>query len=406
MSGENTPPMAVAESHTAGGFLRRRDVRSCSAAELARSRLRQIAARADLTPTRLGGLEVLHRGDDHFLRLLEAFSTAERELSVEIYQVRRDPVGRQLLEALAAAAERGVRVRLLTDAFGSARVADWIEGLRRRRVEVCWYGAWSPATSPLRRTHRKLVIVDGQTASIGGINFAEEFSECHRGPQVWRDVAVWFRGPAAAVLRRQFEAAWRDEGGAPGEFLAVDPTSDELAALAGGVDGRTGHAATWHALVASARSEVLLATPYFLPDAQFRRRLIDAVERGVRVVVVIPRRCDIRWFMHAGRRSYADLLRAGVEIWERCDRMVHAKVGVADGSVAAVGSANLNRRSFHGNSETLMVTTSRRVVDGIHRLVTVESAASADVLRVPDWRRHPTRARWAELLATPMACVF
>jgi cardiolipin synthase len=159
-------------------------------------------------------------------------------------------------------------------------------------------------------------------------------------------------------------------------------------------------------MVASARFEALLATPYFLPDAPFRRTLIDAVARGVQVVVVIPRRCDIRWFVHAGRRAYDDLLRAGVEIWERCDRMVHAKVGVVDGLVAAVGSANLNRRSFYGNAETLMVSTASRVVDGIRNLVTVESAAAADVLRVPDWRRHPTRDRWAELLAAPMASVF
>jgi len=130
------------------------------------------------------------------------------------------------------------------------------------------------------------------------------------------------------------------------------------------------------------------------------------VARGVRVVVVIPRRSDIRWYMHAGRRAYDGLLRAGVEIWERDDRMVHAKVGVADGVVGAVGSANLNRRSFYGNGETLMVSTASELVEGIRSLIIDEAQPVAEVLHAPDWSRHPSRVRWAELLAAPMTVMF
>jgi cardiolipin synthase len=159
-------------------------------------------------------------------------------------------------------------------------------------------------------------------------------------------------------------------------------------------------------MAACARSELLLATPYFLPGRKLSAALVAAVGRGVRVVVVVPRPNDLAWFKHAARRLYHSLLAHGVEIWERCDRMVHAKVAVVDREVAAVGSVNLNRQSMHANSETLLLTAAPQVVAEAQALAHDESLAAADRLHPLGWGRHPDRLRWAETLATAVDLVF
>jgi phosphatidylserine/phosphatidylglycerophosphate/cardiolipin synthase-like enzyme len=121
---------------------------------------------------------------------------------------------------------------------------------------------------------------------------------------------------------------------------------------------------------------------------------------------VVPRHSDIWWFKHGARRRYQELMRAGIAVWERCDRMVHAKVAVADGMVAAVGSTNLNRLSFHGNSETLLLTTEPRVVEQLRTLIAVESREVAERLCDRSWPAHPDRRPWAELAATVAAALL
>jgi cardiolipin synthase len=259
----------------------------------------------------------------------------------------------------------------------------------------------------LHRTHRKLFVFDGRTATIGGINLAGEFSRDLHGERAWRDVGLWTEGPVVSVFRAQFEAAWKGEGnGAAGRLIEASRGADSLVAVSGGRDGRRGHGAAYLAMVDAAEEELALATPYFIPSKPFRRALTRAALRGVRVTVMVPRLCDISWFKHAGRRFYRGLLDSGVEILEHSERMVHAKVGVVDGSVAAVGSVNLNRRSFHGNSETLLLTSERRIVQEISTLIASEAGGSAEVLSAVRWPSHPDRRRLAELIAAPVGLVF
>lgn len=352
------------------------------------------------------GLTLLHRGDDHFDEILHGLHEAREEVAIEIYQVRRDPVGWQVIAAAAAAARRGLRVRLLVDPFGCARTRDWMEWVAAQGVEVRWYNPWRPGVSPFDRTHRKLLIFDRRRASIGGINFAAEFSEQHRGARSWRDLGLWLEGPAAALLQAQFEAAWRGDMSGPPPLVPAALSGGEPCAVAGGRSGRDGHGATYLAMLESARQTVLLATPYFVPDAPFRAALVGAVERGVRVRVVVPRHCDIPTFKHAGRGLYHALLRAGVEIAERTDRMVHAKVAVVDGSLAALGSVNLNRQSFRSNSETLLLTAAPAVVEELVSLILREAAEALEPLTPIRWRSHPDRDRLAELASVPLGLVL
>jgi cardiolipin synthase len=400
--------MAVAEPHQPPGVvisIRGGGPRS-SAPTAAKELLLEIAHRAVLELVHATDLELEHGGDRHFERLLAAIAGAGREISIEMYQIRPDPVGWALCTALAQAAMRGVSVRLLLDRFGSSRVAGWLAALESQGIDVRWYRPWRPWHHPLKRTHRKLVLVDGRIGSIGGINLAAEFSEHHQGPDCWRDLALWMTGPVVWLLRQQFEAAWRREGGAAGPPVSVPSPPGSLCAVAGGHTSIKNHGDGYVAMAEAAQHELLLATPYFLPDRTLRSALAAAARRGVRVVVVVPRRSDLWWFKHGSRRRYLPLLSAGVSIWERCDRMLHAKVGVVDGQVAAVGSANLNRLSFRGNSETLLMTSDPGVVAGVHSMIADESAVVAEALDASRWRRHPDRRRLAELVASPMALIF
>ena len=393
---------------TATRFLRAPEGRALpGAAADGQGKLMEIASRGGMMLAQARRTTLVHDGDGHFDRIVDACRGARTEICMEMYQVRRDPIGHRIMTALASAAGRGVTVRLLVDPMGSGRIADWLPPLRRRGVDIRWYSPWRPWNHPLRRSHRKLFIFDGRTATIGGINLAGEFSQRCHGARAWRDVGLWTEGPVVSVFRAQFEAAWTGEGkGASGRMIEAVRGADCLVAVAGGRDGRCGHGAAYLAMADAADEELALATPYFIPNRPFRSALKRAALRGVRVTVLVPRLCDISWFKHAGRRFYRDLLDSGVRILEHSDRMVHAKVGVVDGCVAAVGSVNLNRRSFHGNAETLLLTAHRRTVSEVSDLIADEAGGSAEVLSSLRWPSHPDRRRLAELFAAPVGLVF
>lgn len=372
----------------------------------AEEHLLRIARRAGMTVSSVSSLELIHWGDRHMARILDEISAARHEVAMEMYQIRPDEVGLDILAALAAAARRGVRVRLLLDGFGSQPVSRHLSEAIRAGVDVLWYNPIRLGATITRRTHRKLIVVDRRRASLGGMNLTAQFSERHAETGAWRDVSAWITGDAVQVLEGQFEAAWRQEGGQPALLGPIATRPGYPCALAGGADGRSGHATAVLTLLAEARFEVLLATPYFLPDRTLRAALAAAHRRGVHVVVMVPRYSDIAWFKHASRRLYPGLLRAGVEIWERCDRMVHAKVAVVDRRVAVLGSANLNRQSLHANSETMLAVCDPTVARELRAMIVDEPATAVEPLSAANWSGHPDRRRFLELVSASAGLVF
>ncbi|HVN75923.1 MAG TPA: phospholipase D-like domain-containing protein [Thermoanaerobaculaceae bacterium] len=368
--------------------------------------LEGIAGRLGLPVAGAVFFDVLHRGDDHYAKLLDAIAGAGREVAIEMYQIRPDDVGVTVAAALVRAAARGVRVRLLADAWGSSRFAGWLDVLRAAGAEARWYRPWRPWNNPLRRTHRKLIVIDGAVASIGGMNLGCEFSESLSRGRSWCDVSVWLGGPVVDLLAAQFEATWTGCRSVPAAAARMGGGERSRCAVAGGACGSSGHADAYRALADSASRELLIATPYFIPDAGFRTRLVAAVGRGVRVTVVVPRSPDIPPFKHAARRLFQGLLDAGVRIAERRDRMVHAKVVVVDRLVAAVGSTNVNRLSFYCNSEATILTDDRRVVDHMTAFIVDESCPRAEFLTRSSWTTHPARRKFAEFLAAPVSALF
>jgi len=295
-----------------------------------------------------------------FQQLEAAIQGARRSVWAEYYIVRDDETGRRFLDLLTERARAGVDVRLLYDAVGSI-------GLDARRLAAIREagGRVEPflPVNPLRRrwavhlrNHRKIVLVDGETAFTGGMNVGDEYSGRARRRGAWhfRDAHLSLAGPAVADLALVFADDWSfaagDEPALPpaappgdGAMVALVPSGPDQLVNASGLVYFTG--------IATARRRCWLTTPYFVPDGPTVRALVASALRGVDVRVLLPARCDVALAGHAARSFYPELLQAGVRIYEYGAAMLHAKTLVVDERWAVVGSANVDMRSFRLNFE-------------------------------------------------------
>ncbi len=316
--------------------------------------------RIDRAPV-LGGneIEVYLRGEDAFAAMLTAAREAEREILVESYIVKDDLIGRALRKELAAAAARGLDVRLLADAVGSyaTRAAYW-DGLRQSQVDVrlyhplfthLWYQPF--------RDHRKIFVADRRVAFTGGMNFGEEYGSPRSAGRNWRDTHLRVTGPTAWEMAVVFSEGWQRAGGGS---LELQPLAAESAEAPGSrilvLDSRPGRghmetASVLTAIVAAARRRVWITNAYFAPGHAAVRSLTRAARRGVDVRLLLPGLTDVPLVRHAAHGYYRRLLAAGVRIFEYQAAVLHAKTLVADSQVSVIGSTNLDFRSFVFNAE-------------------------------------------------------
>jgi cardiolipin synthase len=311
--------------------------------------------------------DLLVDGEATYAAIGAAIDAATRHVHAEYYLVARGEVADWLAERLVAAVARGVAVRLLLDGFGSFWIGRrWVRALRAAGVEVAFF---LPARliffQPMNlRNHRKIVIVDGETAFTGGINVMDEYRRVP-GQAPWRDTHLRVCGPAAQALAHVFELDWhfatrrtlpQDSGALAALTPAPSETRDATVAIVrSGPDVEGPLRETIHRLFFSAitlaRSRVYITTPYFIPDRAILVALQTAAMRGVDVRLLFPKRNNHPFVGQAGRSFYEDLLWAGVAIHEYGPGMIHAKTMVVDGTVAMVGSANMDLRSFRLNFE-------------------------------------------------------
>lgn len=315
---------------------------------------------------------LLKSGEAYFPALADAIARAKREVHLQTYIFADDSVGRGIARDLMSAARRGVAVRLLVDGFGSkaflesaTRVALEDSGARLL-VFRPWRGFMQLRPHRLRRMHRKLAVIDGKTAFIGGINIVDDFQQ-PRSEHRRLDYAIEVEGPlleevheaACSLWGRvswsQFKRRWR-----PSE--RITPVTD----IAGGVHAslllrdnfkhRRAIEDEYLNAFETARSEIIIANAYFFPRRDFRDSLARAVQRGVRVMLLLQGKVEF-WFQHyASRALYADLLRAGIEIHEYHRSYLHAKVAVIDGGWLTVGSSNIEPFSLLLAKEINVVT--------------------------------------------------
>ncbi len=350
------------------------------------------------TETGREAIKLYTEGDQLFEAMLAAIGGAQKQLWMATYIFADDEVGRCFANALAERARAGVEVRLQVDSFGSLFQFYRTLGplLEKSGVKVHHFHRWH-WREPLRynrRDHRKLLVVDGEIAFLGGFNIHRQSSQRYFGATRWRDTHASFQGELAAQAAELFDAFWRgDKEHLPQE----NQQANSVLVPNQSRSCRRRIACIYAEFLGSAKQQVCLTTPYFVPDHHTQKTLLDAVTRGVEVRLLVPRTSDVRLARWAANAVYARLLDAGVKIYEYRPRMLHAKVAIADGQWATLGTANLDYRSLFQNYELNLVS---RDADLCRRLQAQFEAdlAEASEVNAARWRQRRWVPRLAELL--------
>jgi cardiolipin synthase len=310
----------------------------------------------------------LKNGVEFYPAYLQAIRRAKHAINLEFYEFNEGRVGDDILTALTERAAAGVEVRIIVDALGSfATRSAYFDGLRAAGGQMCWYHplSWNTWPKANNRTHRKLLIVDGETGFIGGAGIADHWLYETSAP-VWRDTVFCVEGEAVAGLISAFCENWLESSGeilSSSKQFAFRSTPEGVESFVvsstphgGGTQARI----LFQALINSARCTIRITTPYFLPDRSARQALIEAIERGVTVqILTAGPHIDHPIIRSLSHRSVRHLLRAGAEIFEYTPSMIHAKLMTVDGMWNVVGSTNFDHRSFALNDEVNLAVLDR-----------------------------------------------
>ncbi|MFJ4829928.1 phosphatidylserine/phosphatidylglycerophosphate/cardiolipin synthase family protein [Streptomyces sp. NPDC088747] len=335
-----------------------------SAAERKQRLRRRLERLIGIAATEGNSLRALRNGDEIFAAMLESIRGAEHTVDMMTFVYWRGEIARQFATALADRARAGVRVRLLLDGFGSRLIEqDLLDLMEQAGAEVAWFR--KPLyLSPLKqnhRCHRKVLVVDEETAYTGGVGIAEEWCGDARNEQEWRDTHVQVRGPAVDGIAAAFAQNWAECHDTL--FDKRDRFTDHSSTGSSVVQVVRGSASLgWQdmqtllrVVIESAEERLRLATAYFAPDTYFVDLLCAAARRGVEVEILLPGpHTDKRVCQLAGQAFYEDLLACGVRIFHYQPTMMHAKVITVDKVAALIGSTNLNRRSLDHDEEVML----------------------------------------------------
>ena len=325
--------------------------------------LRELESMTDSRASATNSIEPLPNGNLFYEEELKAIHNAHSSINLEAYIFHRGEIARKLLAALTERQRAGVQVRIVTDALGSFSTPKrYFKPLREAGGKVEFYHPlrWNTWMRSNNRTHRELMVIDGQVGFIGGAGIADQWYE-DKPPKEprWRDEVFRVRGPAVDALQGTFSENWLESSGellAGDGFYPQEPQSGSQAAMVitstPSDGGSTRARVLFQTLIASARSSIQITTPYFLPDQSLRDEIIRARQRGVAVRILVPGgKSDHLMTRSSSRRVYGPLLEAGAEIYEYQPAMVHAKIMVVDGVWSVIGSTNLDNRSFGLNDE-------------------------------------------------------
>ncbi len=353
-------------------------------------------------------IEIFTNGTAFYPAMLDAIHRARETINIECYIFKDGEIGTRFVDALSERARAGVRVSIVMDAIGSF-------GLFRRfrrqliaagcRVKAYRGMRWYSLARLNNRTHRELLVVDGQVAFVGGAGIADWWWKPHKGKPMWRDMMARIEGPVVSDIQGVTAENWLE---CCGEILTgietYKPhvpagTSAAFAIKSSPSDRATVSRVLFQTIVEEAARAVHIATPYFLPDRAFREAFRRAASRGVEITVLVPGAgTDQRWVRLASRRKYGHLLEAGVRIFEYNPGMTHVKMLVADQLWAVIGTTNLDNRSFEHNDEVNVAIRDRDVAS---RLLTDfrRDLEQATEVTLAVWRRRPLWEKWIGTVA-------
>nr|WP_315205577.1 cardiolipin synthase [uncultured Albidiferax sp.] len=364
-------------------------------------------------------VRLLQDGPATYRAILAAIAAAQDHINMETYILEDDAVGQQFAQALVAKQRQGVQVNLIRDSVGTLGTpAAFFQQLSDSGIQVLEFNPVNPLLARKswelnQRDHRKLLVVDGRTAFLGGINISSVYSGGSRrlaktppteDSLAWRDTDLQLQGPVVAELQKLFIATWEAQKGPPLAAKNYFPPPERVGqqvvrAIGSSPDEPFSQIyATLLSAIGSAETSVRITNAYFAPDPQLLAALKAAAARGVDVTLILPSQTDSWLVFHAGRRYYAQLLEAGVKIYQRRGVILHSKTALIDGVWATVGSTNLDWRSFLHNYELNAVVLGADFGSQVQAMFDKDLAASEQVL-LADWERRAIDLRLKEWFA-------
>jgi cardiolipin synthase A/B len=372
------------------------------------------------SPLILGNkVTLLQDGEATYSAMFAAIRKAQDHINLESYIIEDDEIGRQFADLLLEQQGRGVQVNMIYDSVGGLKTPKaFFDRLTQGGIEVLEFNPINPLNVRERwlvnnRDHRKLLIVDGRTAFIGGINISNVNSigsVIRRTPQAegpsmaWRDTDLQIEGSAVGEFQKLFMETWEKQRGkplAPKEYFpALKEQGKDIVRAIGSTpdDPYSLIYLTLISAIGNAEKQVHLTNAYFVPDPQLLHSLIGAVGRGVDVKLILPSHSDSEMTFHAGRSHYSTLLKAGVKIYERRGALLHSKTAIIDGVWSCVGSSNLDWRSFLDNDEVNAVVLGREFAQQMQAMFAKDLEAS-EAIDLERWERRPLRFRFREWMA-------
>lgn len=376
------------------------------------ARIRQGLESAVGVPFTTGNeIELLQNGEEIFPAMLDAIRGARERVEFLTFVYWTGDIAKQMAEALAERARAGVEVFVLLDGFGARPMnPELLERMEEAGCRIRWFNplprlrAWQSDN----RTHRKLLIVDGQIGFTGGVGIAEEWQGKGDRPGHWRDNHFLIRGPAVRGLRGGFYGDWMEAEETTVSALDAlkelhsDGDTEMQVLLAQAAVGWSAMARLQDALIRLAERHVRVQTPYFAPAGMQLEAVLDARRRGVEVEFMIPGpHIDLRISEYAGSDEIVEMLDAGCRLWRFQPTMLHSKLILVDGEVATVGTANFNVRSVNKDNE-LAVTVLNRDFAARMNAVWEADRANSELDTAENWHSRGVLRRVAETLADPL----
>jgi cardiolipin synthase len=366
---------------------------------------------ADMPLVGFNQSELLIDGDATFGRLFEAIAAARSYVLVQFYIVKDDRLGRDLKDHLVHKARAGVRVYFLYDEIGSYKLpGSYLREMQQAGVHVSPFHSTRGKTNHFQlnfRNHRKVVVIDGETAFVGGHNVGDEYVS--RNPKVgrWRDTHVKIQGPVVEAVQFCFVEDWHWATNATPDLnweLKPSPGGSEEALLiaSGPADALETCGLMFAQAINMAQERIWIASPYFVPDLQILGALKLAVLRGVDVRILLPAKPDHRTVHLATVSYYPNTLPVGIKLYRYTAGFLHQKIFLVDRHCAAVGTANLDNRSFRLNFELTLLNYDTTFVEAVEAML-IEDFAHSRLVELTEYTERPfgfrLLSRTARLLA-------
>ena len=352
---------------------------------------------------------LLADGQDTYAAMFKAIDNARKHINLETYIIEDDAVGSKFSDLLLQKQAQGVQVRLIYDSIGSINTpASFFQRLSDSGIEVVEFNPinllkarkeWGLGLT--HRDHRKILIVDGKSAIIGGINISKVYSSGplkrkanEKAPIHWRDTDVQIEGPAVAEFQKLFLATWLKQNGPlyskQNYFPALKEAGNALVRVVGSTPGQSNRIPfiVYVSVIAFAEHSIHITNSYFIPDDQIIKALTDAAERGVDVKIILPGISDSQLAFHAQRSYYSNLLKSGVKIYEHSSSLLHAKTAVVDGIWATVGSTNMDYLSLLNNDEVNAVILNHQFAVEMENMF-IKDLTNSRQITWEEWKKSP-----------------